>query len=366
MSEHTLTQENQHQPIRRDKHLTTYNSVEELFIKLKDECNFPFLQRVESCFENFKLSAGNSSIQFTYRPLFGEGCGELYSPYPGVAVLMTAGTFFDQQKLSCVGQDMLSREDYLSMRLIDEGQTVINSGNLNKLLMPGDMFVYTYPSEESFKVTHTQNKVHRYTTIYFNKNSFANISDLIGISTPVVLEKLINSQNTEKHLFLLERSEMLTQLIHSFWICEHQGIYKGLSMRLKVAELLYLLAGTSPDSVNYHTESINFREANAIAAIREILDKEHRSPPSIAFLASKSGMNRNHLCNLFKQMYGFSIAQYCKAKRLELAYSLLSNTNDSVLNISKKCGYNHVSNFIRAFTSHYNISPNKLKHHVTR
>jgi len=65
-------------------------------------------------------------------------------------------------------------------------------------------------------------------------------------------------------------------------------------------------------------------------------------------------------------MYGISIAQYCKTKRLELAYSLLSDSKDSVLTISKKCGYNHVSNVVRAVTSHFDVSPTKLRHHIAR
>jgi len=346
--------------------LATYHCVDKFFENLRTNCNFPFLNQIKICFENFELIAGNSGLKFTYRTWFGDGYGELFAPTPSTAILLLSGVFYDVEKLSCFHVNNVSFEDYLSIRLIDKGQTDIQIGHANKLLMPGDMLVYQYPKGQDIKVKHTKNKKHQYANVYFNKNKFAEVSDSIGIPIPPVLNKLINAKDTESNLFLLERSEMLMQLIHSFWISVHDGLYRGLSMRLKVTELLYLLGGVSIDSVNYHTESINFREANVIAEIRDSLDKSYRNPPSIAFLATKSGMNRNHLCIMFKQIYGISIAQYCKTKRLELAYSLLSHDKHSVLEVSKKCGYNHVSNFIRAFASHFEITPNKLKHHILR
>jgi AraC-like DNA-binding protein len=366
MSKFTSTDENSISPTSESAKLITYDSVEDVLQNINEENDFPFIQTFKSHFNKFQLSSSNTSITFDFAPSFGDGTGQFFSPYPGVSILMLSGTLFVEQNLCSLSQDIGHCENFISIRLIDEGQSIMDTGNVQKLLVPGDMFVYNYLPGKNIKITPSANKLHRYTSIYFNKNSLSNLSSSLNIPMPEILEKLINARTNETHLFLLERSKMLTQLIDSFWICGHQGIYKSLSMRLKVTEILYLLGGTEIDSINYHTESINFREATAIAEVREALDKEYRSPPSIDLLAAKSGINRNQLCIMFKQIYSITIAQYCKVKRLELAYSLLIKTNNSILNISKEAGYKHVSNFTRAFTSHFKINPNKLKHHINR
>lgn len=64
---------------------------------------------------------------------------------------------------------------------------------------------------------------------------------------------------------------------------------------------------------------------------------------------------------IIKKMYGQSFSERLTMMKMQLAKSLLQETNLSVTQIAEKCGYTGPNGFFVAFKKYYGKTPNKLK-----
>ncbi len=70
------------------------------------------------------------------------------------------------------------------------------------------------------------------------------------------------------------------------------------------------------------------------------------------------GIDRFHLCKIFKKQTGKAIYETIKLIRLEKAASiLLTNKNLTITEISNTCGYSAQTTFCRAFKTHFKQTP---------
>lgn len=67
--------------------------------------------------------------------------------------------------------------------------------------------------------------------------------------------------------------------------------------------------------------------------------------------------NEKYLGRLFKRETGMTLHEFVNAERLALAEQLLLETEDSVLSISERVGFNNVTYFNRLFKSRHKLSP---------
>ena len=77
----------------------------------------------------------------------------------------------------------------------------------------------------------------------------------------------------------------------------------------------------------------------------------------IPYLASLENLSNSRYVAVFKQQYKKSPNEYIIDLRLQLAKSLLDNTNMSIRQISESVGYNDQYFFSRLFKKHLGISP---------
>lgn len=69
----------------------------------------------------------------------------------------------------------------------------------------------------------------------------------------------------------------------------------------------------------------------------------------------------NELEKLFIQMYGKTVYEYFKTKKIEYAFNQLIHTNKSVADIAFEIGYANPSNFSNAFRKKYHINPQDMR-----
>lgn len=77
----------------------------------------------------------------------------------------------------------------------------------------------------------------------------------------------------------------------------------------------------------------------------------------IPYLASLENLSNSRYITVFKQQTGKSPNEYIIDLRLQLAKSLLDNTNMSIRQISESVGYNDQYFFSRLFKKHLGVSP---------
>ena len=88
----------------------------------------------------------------------------------------------------------------------------------------------------------------------------------------------------------------------------------------------------------------------------------HLSEPlDIGTLATRLNYAKYYLSRKFKEETGLSVNSYIKKKRIELAQTLLLNSDDRIDDIATRCGFGSRSFFPTAFTKECGISPSQFR-----
>ena len=98
-----------------------------------------------------------------------------------------------------------------------------------------------------------------------------------------------------------------------------------------------------------------------VESIKEYIAENLPYPLSITELAEIFHYNEKYLGRLFKRETGKTFCEYINEERLRRAESLLCDTNESILSISTRVGFNNVTYFNRLFKKHHQKSPTEFR-----
>ena len=105
------------------------------------------------------------------------------------------------------------------------------------------------------------------------------------------------------------------------------------------------------------------RDLDLAQAARERLESDYRRPPHFGELAREIGTNQNKLKAVFKEAFGFTMADYCLQRRVREAQQLLLEATLTIAQIAERVGYEHQSSFAAAFRGHVGMSPREYRQH---
>lgn len=136
--------------------------------------------------------------------------------------------------------------------------------------------------------------------------------------------------------------------------------YRLIFWKIKVLELLVLLAAGEGGREKRLTEY----PAEQVEIIRQIHDRlignlEQRC--SIEELSRQYLMNPTTLKQMFKTVYGTSIAAHIREHRMEAAARLLAQTDMSIADVARQVGYDSQSRFSAAFKAYYRMLPKEYR-----
>lgn len=129
---------------------------------------------------------------------------------------------------------------------------------------------------------------------------------------------------------------------------------------LFLAEIIELFC----DEVNTDDRIIVW-EAQALTDIITHIETHLDSPLSIASLADRAGMSENRLDQLFRQKFQQSCAEYVRNERMVAANRWLASGELAVKDVAGMIGYNHVSNFSRAYRARFGETPARTLRRAT-
>ena len=101
-----------------------------------------------------------------------------------------------------------------------------------------------------------------------------------------------------------------------------------------------------------------------IAVVRRIHDDMLRNPRTritIEELSKKYLMNTTTIKEVFKEVYGDSLAAHMKEHRLEKAAEMLVRSEESIADIAVAVGYDSSSRFSAAFRERYHLLPTEYR-----
>lgn len=78
-------------------------------------------------------------------------------------------------------------------------------------------------------------------------------------------------------------------------------------------------------------------------------------------IAHNYQLSASRLSHLFKDTTGINLKNYRQDCRLRLAAQMLGSTGVPIKAVAYSAGYNHSSSFVRAFKSHFGLSPTSYR-----
>lgn len=116
----------------------------------------------------------------------------------------------------------------------------------------------------------------------------------------------------------------------------------------------YNYAETSESSApTYNIEGLQ----KAIAYMNE----NYSDDLSLDSIAQAAFLSKFHLMHLFKSAYNMTVWDYINIKRIDKALFLLANSNENVLTIATKSGFNNSTNFHRIFKKITGLTPKEYR-----
>lgn len=98
-----------------------------------------------------------------------------------------------------------------------------------------------------------------------------------------------------------------------------------------------------------------------LTSVIQYIDSHLGDDLSLTKLSQVGGFNASYLSRLFKQTTGQGPSEYILRKRIDLAKTLLSDTNEKIQDIAAKTGYLSAHSFTRTFRAETGISPTEWR-----
>lgn len=91
------------------------------------------------------------------------------------------------------------------------------------------------------------------------------------------------------------------------------------------------------------------------------IEKDYDKKLTVEQMAEECGYSASHFMRWFKDMTGSGFAGYLIEYRLSKAALALRDTNDTILDISERTGFDNLSNFNRLFKKKFDMTPSQFR-----
>lgn len=182
----------------------------------------------------------------------------------------------------------------------------------------------------------------------------ANISALVDMSSPAVSHHLrqlreaglITSRRDGREVYYKAADTIEAQLLH------------------KVTERVMEIScprGGEGEAAGQSVEGFSVEQVETARRMHDELLAHPEERITIEDLAHKYLMNPTTLKDVFKAVYGESIASHMKEHRMEKAAELLRETELSIAAVAEAVGYDSAGKFSSAFRERYHLLPSEYR-----
>jgi AraC family transcriptional regulator, arabinose operon regulatory protein len=96
--------------------------------------------------------------------------------------------------------------------------------------------------------------------------------------------------------------------------------------------------------------------------IQKVVQLLNQDPShTLSELAHRNQISASRLSHLFRDEIGTNVKNYRLDRRLQLAAAMLVSTDMPIKGVAYSVGYGHCSSFVRAFKTHFGVSPTSYR-----
>lgn len=140
-------------------------------------------------------------------------------------------------------------------------------------------------------------------------------------------------------------------------LCSEHPAYYELSVKGNLFHFFYILFSAQGSPVlSTHRKSLE--KAKQIIGY---IENHYAEPITVQTAADEMGFSASHFMKFFRQTMHTTFTNYLNNYRLTIAGRLLLATDDSVLDVSEKSGFNNLSYFNRLFRQQFGVTPREYR-----
>lgn len=177
-------------------------------------------------------------------------------------------------------------------------------------------------------------------------------------TVPAVLRPLIAREVRESHIVEIAATKRLRSLASALFAPGLSGPLRTLFMEGTVLQLMALAAAAAGQPAIAAPKALSPGQRQAVLEARERLLADMRMPPLLGELAAAVGLSEKRLNAAFRAEFGATVFEVLRNERLEHARLALED-GAPLKQVAFRVGYNHVTNFINAFTARYGTPPRR-------
>lgn len=114
-------------------------------------------------------------------------------------------------------------------------------------------------------------------------------------------------------------------------------------------------------TANYTEKPADDKNIQKIKTVLFRIEEDYDKKLTVKDIADECGYSASHFMRWFKDITGTAFSGYLIEYRLSKAALALRNTNDTILEISEKSGFDNLSNFNRLFKKRFEMTPSQFR-----
>lgn len=254
--------------------------------------------------------------------------------------------------------------DELELFLVSKGSAVVSAAAHKYHLQAGEgMFINSAILHEVSKGTSPSCRLHSMT---FHPRLVGGSFD--SIYWQEYLQPLMSDTTFSTHLLQPQVfwQKKLLDILEGVWhACKEETPGYEFFVREQLSKAIYLLCTNHPISAHTPNEK-SVRDGNRMKQMLDHIHSHYQETLTLTQIAASASISESEALRCFHSMINATPIQYVKQYRLECARRLLASTDEKIILISEKCGFQDMSYFSRLFREMYRCTPSKYRtlHHT--
>ena len=245
-------------------------------------------------------------------------------------------------------------QDSMELVYIKRGSGLVQTGAQVCTAQSGDIFVLTPGTLHAIR--QTERCTMEYENIIFDVELLGGAEDLCAEKYLLPLQSgrlSLPVRLTPNDLCYLQAAACLREVEEA-----NRAKRPGYELLVKGALLRFLALLIAQGRQCLSTETA---DTQRLKTVLQWLSAHYAEPLRVADAAGVCSFSASHFMRWFRQMTGQSFIAFLNEYRLNTAAETLRTTDETVLTIASRCGFENLSYFNRAFKAHFGMTPREYR-----
>ena len=242
----------------------------------------------------------------------------------------------------------------MELVFVKQGTGLVQVGSVSYPAHGGDIFVFAPGTLHGLRQAQGQRM--EYENIIFELELLGGAEDLCAEKylLPIQSGRLpLPVRLTSNDLCYLQAAACLRELEDA-----NRAKLPGYELLVKGALLRFLALLLAQGKTLPPVETADTRR---LKTVLQWLSAHYAEPLRVADAAGVCSCSASHFMRWFRQMTGQSFVAFLNEYRLNAVAEALQTTDETVLTIASRCGFENLSYFNRAFKAHFGMTPREYR-----